>query len=115
GIFLALIGAYPSSTRPHTFVSTWFYAQSFLATLALAVALLHERRRGPGVALLLLSLTPLLLAYLVEALVGWPSVAALEYFGAAFIAAAAVVAVVAHWQHPRMPAGSYRSAPFLSS
>jgi len=105
-IFLALIGAYPSGTRPHTFVSTWFYVQSLLATLALAAALLHEKRRGPGVALLLLGLTPLPLAYLVEALVGWPSVAALEYFGAAFIAAAAVVAVAAHWQHPRMPAGS---------
>uniref|UniRef100_A0A7C4FFB8 DUF998 domain-containing protein n=1 Tax=Thermofilum pendens TaxID=2269 RepID=A0A7C4FFB8_THEPE len=97
GIFLALIGIYPSGTRPHTFVSTWFYAQSFLATLALGLALLHEKRRLPGAVLLLLSLSPAPLAYLVEVLVGWPSVAAIEYFGAAFIAAAAAVAVAAHW------------------
>ena len=103
GVFLALIGIYPSGTRPHTFVSTWFYAQSFLATLALSLALLHEKRCKPGAALLLLSLSPAPLAYLVEALVGWPSVAAIEYFGAAFIAAAAAVATATHWHHPEPP------------
>jgi len=97
GLFLALIGVYPSGTRPHTFVSTWFYVQFYMASLALGLALLREGRRAPGAALLLLGATPLPLGYLIDAAVGWPSVAVLEYAGALFMAASAVIAAASHW------------------
>jgi len=97
GLFLALIGVYPSGTRPHTFVSTWFYVQSYMASTALGFALLREGRRLPGAALLLLGASPLPVGYLVDATVGWPSVAVVEYAGALFIAAAAAVAAASHW------------------
>lgn len=97
GVFLALIGVYPSGTRPHTFVSTWFYAQSFLASTALGLALMLEERRSSGLVLLLLGLLPAPLGYLIEVTVGWPSVAVVEYAGALFIAASAVVAAASHW------------------
>lgn len=98
GVFLALIGVYPSGTRPHTFVATWFYVQSFLASAAMGVALLAEGKRPAGYALLLLGLLPIPIGYLVDATVGWPSVAMLEYAGAVFIAASASVASLAHWR-----------------
>lgn len=98
GLFLALIGIYPGGTRPHVFVSTWFYAQSFLASAALGAALISERRRKPGLILLLLGLLPVPLGYLVEWTVGWPSVAVAEYAGAAIIALSALIAAAAHWR-----------------
>ncbi|MEM0308863.1 MAG: DUF998 domain-containing protein [Thermofilaceae archaeon] len=98
GIFLALIGVYPGGTRPHVFVSTWFYVQSFLATAALGLAMLAEKRRTPGIILLLLGLLPAPLGYLVEATVRWPSVAVAEYAGAVVIAVGALIAVAAHWR-----------------
>lgn len=98
GIFLALVGVYPSGTRPHVFVSTWFYVQSYLASTSLGLALLAEKRRASGFTQLLLGTTPAPLGYLIEVAVGWPSVAVLEYAGAIFIAASATVAAVTHWR-----------------
>ncbi|MEM2790879.1 MAG: hypothetical protein QW075_03435, partial [Thermofilaceae archaeon] len=88
----------PGGTRPHVFVSTWFYVQSFLATAALGLAMLAEKRRTPGIILLLLGLLPAPLGYLVEATVRWPSVAVAEYAGAVVIAVGALIAVAAHWR-----------------
>lgn len=98
GIFLALIGIYPGGTRPHVFVSTWFYVQSFLASAALGLALLAEKRRAPGLALLALGLLPTPLGYLVEVTVGWPSVAVAEYVGAVVIVVSALISVATHWR-----------------
>jgi len=97
GVFLALIGIYPSGTRPHTFVSTWFYVQFYMASIALGLALLREGKPLPGATLLLLGAAPLPLGYLIDATVGWPSVAVAEYAGALFMAAAAAVAAAFHW------------------
>lgn len=97
GIFLALIGIYPGGTRPHVFVSTWFYVQSFIASAALGAALLLEGNRPYGVLLCALGVLPPLLGVLVEATVGWPSVAIAEYAGAVFIAAAATAGCYIYW------------------
>lgn len=98
GVFLTLIGVYPSGTRPHTFVSTWFYVQFYMASAALGAALLLEGRRLPGLALLLLGALPVPLGYLVEATVGWPSVAAVEYAGAIPMMLSALIATATHWR-----------------
>ena len=42
GVFLALIGIYPSGTGPHTFVSTWFFAQADLAIVTWGIGLVLE-------------------------------------------------------------------------
>ncbi|ABL78449.1 DUF998 domain-containing protein [Thermofilum pendens] len=94
GVFLFLIGYYPSGTKPHTFVSLWFYLQSFIASTALGIALLLSGRKAVGTALLALGLVPVPLGTLIEATVGWPSVAILELAGALFIGASAIVATL---------------------
>ncbi|MCG2870075.1 MAG: DUF998 domain-containing protein, partial [Vulcanisaeta sp.] len=37
GLFLALIGIYHAGTRPHVFVSTWFFVQMDMALIALGI------------------------------------------------------------------------------
>lgn len=97
GIFLALVGVYPSGTKPHAFVAIWFYLQAFMAMSALGLAFLAEGRRRQGALLLALGLLPLPLGYVVHITVGWPSLATVEYAGAVFIAAGSLVATQAYW------------------
>ena len=80
GVFLALIGVFPSGTRPHTFVSTWFFIQIDLALilLAWATARLGGRLSRPALALAVAAWP---IAGIVEALIGWPSAAVLEAYG----------------------------------
>ena len=81
GIFLALIGVYPSGTRPHVFVSTWFFIQADLA-LILTTAGLYARRKTPENGALLTGMVMAFpIALLIEALIGWPSAATIETFG----------------------------------
>ena len=94
GIFLFLIGYYPSGTKPHTFVSTWFYLQSFLASAFLGLALLAKKRKLFGSILFLLGILPVPLGYLIQFTIGWPSVAVLELAGALFIEASALTASI---------------------
>ena len=81
GVFLALIGVFPSGTRHHVFVSTWFFVQSDLALLLL----LWEAARGHDSMLSRLALAATVLAFpvagVVDLLVGWPSAAVLEAYG----------------------------------
>ena len=80
GVFLALIGVFPSGTRPHTFVSTWFFVQIDLALILMAYAAAKAGGRYSRMALpLAVAAWPL--ALLVEAVVGWPSAAVLEAYG----------------------------------
>ena len=94
GIFLFLIGYFPEGTKPHTFVSTWFYLQSFMASTLLGVALLVKREIWWGFTLLVLGASPLPLGLLIEQLIGWPSVAAEELAGALLIEAGAATASI---------------------
>jgi hypothetical membrane protein len=93
-VFLALIGLFPTGTRPHTCVSTWFFVQSDLGFILLLAGLRRDPRcRGflAGSAL-----TASILAFPVAGLVavttGWPSVAVLEAYGILIIDYAAVAA-----------------------
>ncbi len=81
GVFLALIGVFPSGTRPHTFVSAWFFVQ---ADLGLVAGLAGVARRCGGRLVrgaLAASILAFPVAFLVEALWGWPSAAVLETYG----------------------------------
>lgn len=77
GIFLALIGLFPSGTHPHVFVSTWFFIQMWMALVASTIDFLFKKQLIPGLTLLSLSTIGPLGALLVK----WPSVALLEIYG----------------------------------
>ncbi|AEA13531.1 hypothetical protein TUZN_2073 [Thermoproteus uzoniensis 768-20] len=86
-IFLALIGIYHEGTRPHVFVSTWFFIQAFLGFLIYGLGrVLVERRR------IRLSYVAIFFAALAGALiVPWPSAAALEAYEIALLTAGAAI------------------------
>jgi hypothetical membrane protein len=77
GIFLALIGIYYAGTRPHVFVSTWFFVQMDLAMLIYSLGLLFEKLKIYGLSLIIISVIGPFIALIVK----WPSAATLETFG----------------------------------
>jgi hypothetical membrane protein len=78
GVFLVLIGIFHEGTRPHTFVSTWFFIQSDIALILLGA---EYRKTLLGKSILLLSILAFPIAIAVETTVGWPSTAVLETYG----------------------------------
>lgn len=81
GIFLALIGMFPSGTRPHTFVSSWFFAQMWMALLASSIDFLARKKLLLGIVLSTIWIAGPLGALLIK----WPSVALLEIYGVILI------------------------------
>jgi len=77
GLFLIFIGVYPSGTRPHGFVSLWFFAQADLAIMAWGVGLMGRGERRLGALVSALGF----LSPVVALLVPWPSTATVEAFG----------------------------------
>jgi hypothetical membrane protein len=77
GVFLVFIGVYPSGTRPHGFISYWFFAQADLAIAAWGLGLIGRGERDLGVVVAALGLISPLVAFLVP----WPSTAMAEAFG----------------------------------
>ncbi|MCS7112240.1 MAG: DUF998 domain-containing protein [Ignisphaera sp.] len=77
GVFLALIGIYPSGTRPHTFVSTWFFVQMWLATIATMIAMIMDRNTIYAIIPGIVAVAGPLGAVFIR----WPSIALLEIFG----------------------------------
>lgn len=97
GVFLALIGVFPSGTRPHTFVSLWFFIQANLGLL-LGGAAAHLEGRRVGIAAAILAALGFPLAGIIEVLLGWPSVAVLEAYGIIIIDACILALAVAYWR-----------------
>ncbi len=95
GVFLALIGVYPGGTRPHVFVSTWFFIQMNLALIPLLYSLWRSRGFGPALPALVASVLAFPVFILVEYTVGWPSVAIGEAYGILIIDYAVVTATLA--------------------
>ncbi len=84
GVFLALIGVFHEGTRPHVFVSFWFFLQMNVALIILAYSFY---RLGDRLGLLVLVVEALEfpLGILIDKLVGWPSAAVVESYGIAYI------------------------------
>jgi len=76
-LFLALIGVFPGGTRPHTFVSTYFFVQFFLGMLIYGVGSKEKAIRYGSVLLFALALLGTFLH--------WPSVALIETYEIALI------------------------------
>ncbi|MFQ6125861.1 MAG: DUF998 domain-containing protein [Candidatus Heimdallarchaeota archaeon] len=81
GIFLALIGIYPSGTQPHSFVSSWFFTQAELAMLAWGIGLMLNDWKNFGKVILILGI----FGPIGAAVIQWPSVASIEAYGIVII------------------------------
>jgi hypothetical membrane protein len=77
GLFLVFIGVFPSGTRPHGFISYWFFAQTDLAIAAWGLGLIGRGEKDLGVVVAVLGLLSPVVAYMVP----WPSTAMVEAFG----------------------------------
>ncbi|MEB3780016.1 MAG: DUF998 domain-containing protein [Desulfurococcales archaeon] len=99
GIFLALIGVYPGGTRPHVFVSTWFFVQMDMAIIAMGLGLLMRAIWRVGLAITLLGLMAFPVYVVVDYLVGWPSVAVGEAYGIIVIDIAVLLLVYEQIKH----------------
>lgn len=84
-IFLALIGVFPSGTKPHTFASTWFFVQIYMAFAALGVGMHVKGTKIRGALVTGLASSAHFIGFAVEALRGWPSAAVAEAVGIAVI------------------------------
>lgn len=71
---MVLIAIYPAGTRPHTFVSTWFFIQAFIAVLIYGLSIIWERP-FIGLAIILI-----FVAGLIGGMASWPSAALLEAY-----------------------------------
>ena len=98
GVFLALIGVFPSGTRPHTFVSTWFFVQADLGLLFSSLGLYRSRGTRNSLIGFLMSLAAFPIALLLEALVGWPSAAVLETYGIIIIDIVVILLFLDYWK-----------------
>lgn len=81
GLFLALIGVYPAGTRPHVFVSTWFFIQMDMALVALSAGAYQATRDPLAKAAAAVSMAAFPVYGLVGVLAGWPSAAVSEAYG----------------------------------
>ncbi|CAD5244426.1 conserved membrane protein of unknown function [Thermococcus camini] len=77
-LFLALIGVFHAGTRPHSFVSTYFFVQFFLGMLIYGVGSKDKAIRYGSLLLFALAL--------LGTFVHWPSVALIETYEIALIA-----------------------------
>lgn len=77
GLFLILIGIFPSGTRPHTFVSLWFFIQANLSILTWGFGLVARNQKKIGESIILIALIGGLIGFSVD----WPSAAMAEAFG----------------------------------
>ncbi len=77
GLFLSLIGIFPSGTRPHTFVSLWFFIQADLGILTWGLGLIMGKWRKTGLIIALIAFIGGLIGFTIN----WPSAAMAETFG----------------------------------
>jgi len=95
GIFLALIGVYHSGTRPHTFVSTWFFVQIYIGLVILGIGM-HMRKLRYSTLVLSISLPSLPISEVIDALWGWPSAAVVEAYGIIIIDICVILITLAY-------------------
>lgn len=100
GVFLALIGVYPSGTTPHTFVSIWFFVQADVAITVWGIGILLSGWDVFGLVFTCIGIVGPLIAVVVP----WPSIAVVEAYGIALIDVWVVLMLRIHyvrWKKPR--------------
>jgi hypothetical membrane protein len=108
GVFLALIGVYPSGTTPHTFVSIWFFVQADVAITVWGIGILLSGWDVFGLVFTCIGIVGPLIAVAVT----WPSIAVVEAYGIALIDVWVVLMLRVHyvrWKKPRATFVHFRS------
>lgn len=77
GVFLMLIGVFPSGTQHHYFISVWFFTQADISIIAWGLGLVGSVNKQLGIVFLGLGLIGPIIAYIVN----WPSTAIVEAYG----------------------------------
>ncbi|MCR8433532.1 MAG: DUF998 domain-containing protein [Candidatus Korarchaeota archaeon] len=95
GVFLALIGIFPTGTEPHGFVSVWFFLQMYLALIILGLGM-QNRGLKFGKETTVIAAIAVPLAIVIDLLWGWPSAAVLEAYGIILIGICTVLVSVAY-------------------
>ncbi len=103
GVFLTLIGVYPSGTAPHVFVSLWFFVQADLAVTAWGVGMLLSGWDRVGAVVTGLGVVGPLIAMAAP----WPSLAVTEVFGIALIDVWVALMLRVHYVRLRRPPATY--------
>ncbi len=80
GIFLMFIGIFHEGTKPHVFVSSWFFAQMDLSIIAVGSGMIL-RGLNIGKAILSIGILAPIIFIIINLTIGWPSVASGEAFG----------------------------------
>jgi hypothetical membrane protein len=100
GVFLALIGVYPSGTTPHTFVSIWFFVQADVAIMIWGIGILLSGWDVFGLVFTCIGIVGPTIAVAVT----WPSIAVVEAYGIALIDVWVVLMLRVHyvrWKNPK--------------
>ncbi|MGB9729777.1 MAG: DUF998 domain-containing protein [Thermoprotei archaeon] len=95
GMFLSLIGIYHAGTRPHVFVSTWFFIQMDLAILTYGLGLVLEKIKYYGIISIMLSI----IGPITTVIIRWPSVAMMEAYGILIIDIWVFLMIKVHYLH----------------
>jgi hypothetical membrane protein len=77
GVFLMLIGVFPTGTYPHYFVSIYFFSQTDVAIGTWGIGLFKYGKRKLGGVLLAMSFLGPIIARFID----WPSTAVVEAYG----------------------------------
>ncbi len=85
-VFIAFIGVFHAGTRPHSFVSTYFFLQFFVGMLIYGLGSDENRLRYSILAIFALAI--------LGTLIPWPSVALIETYEIALITAFTVLVVL---------------------
>ena len=103
GVFLTLIGVYPSGTAPHAFVSLWFFVQADLAITAWGIGMFLSGWDWVGAICIGLGVGGPLIAVAAP----WPSLAVVEAFGIAVIDVWVAFMLRVHYVRLRRPPATY--------
>ena len=96
GIFLALIGYYHAGTRPHGFVSTWFFIQMDLGLFFQSLGLYRMTGSWESYSSLWTSIAAFPIAIIIGITLGWPSAAVLEAYGIIVIDVIVILITIAY-------------------
>jgi len=104
GIFLALIGVYPSGSTPHTFVSLWFFVQADIAITAWGFGILLSGWDRFGAVVTGIGV----LGPMIAVAATWPSIAVVEAYGIALIDVWVALMLRVHYVRLKKPHATYR-------
>jgi hypothetical membrane protein len=103
GIFLALIGVYPSGTSPHTFVSIWFFVQADVAITVWGIGILLSGWDVFGLVFTCIGIVGPLIAVVAT----WPSIAVVEAYGITLIDVWVVLMLRVHYVRGKKPRATF--------